>query len=269
MPTIEWDSISPGGVEYVDVEYRASAQSGDYSKSVLVYFAGERDPLRLEVSAHVRAPLVCSHTVLEWNVLSPEESPSTRISIANYSDSDWSDLAVDSSEAWLSAIVEPVSPLEVSPEAPPRQSWLIDIIGDLKHVSAGSANAHIAISALPANAETYTLPVKVIVASPIVMSRRAIFFDDVTLGQSSQETVTLSLRDPRSHQDLRLVEYEHNLGDELDVTVNHLSTSSIAVELQFNAAELGVTRGRIMLTVPGLSVEPVMLPVIAIVHEPR
>jgi hypothetical protein len=193
-------SIAPGATERFTVNYQAGGEPGDASQGVTLRFRESDAPtVHLQVRAAIRAPLTAFPKDVVLGDVGQGQPADGTFSVHNYSDRDWSGLAVQAAPPWLAVQVTPVPVDSEAIEAPgvvPRQLCRVTVSAN----TAGLAprgyleSLKLAADGLPAGVEPIVgeVPVELAVNAPVEASPSQVFFGRIAAGQPATEEVVLS-----------------------------------------------------------------------------
>jgi hypothetical protein len=244
--------IRAGTSESFSVSYTAPARVMDDRRQITVEMRGAGTPvIRVDIRARVRNIL----TVLPENLLLhglPGRGASGSFEAQNFDDSDWQDIAVTASPAWLTAQVVPLATAADAAKGGPRQAWRIAVAAAALPSGQTTAQGEIRVSAKGSSQELETLvPVTLHAPSAVACIPGELFFGTVAIGNASETQVTLrfsrAVEPPHPDQ----VVVADDLGEQL--TTEWVATEGPAWDLRavFRPATVGVLRGEVAITFKG------------------
>lgn len=191
--------IGPETQASVIVEYHASDEPTDQRQTILLSFREEGvEPIPLELSARVRAPLTASVKTICFDEAGMIDRPVRTVLLTNWTEDKWQSVELEGNAPWLRVKLREVPPNTVSLEDPaPLQAWKarIEVVSD--NLTPADANANCVLkfwgargSARP-SASVY---VSAFSEPPIVVEPKSLYFGKVSRDSRPSAQVRLRVR---------------------------------------------------------------------------
>jgi Protein of unknown function (DUF1573) len=203
----------PGEQFNLTVAYRSPDKNVNDVRRLQVRFQEPNAPkVDLIVKAMTREPLSLSPAVLRFPKIGRGVNVDAFVELENFGDEEFEHISVTSSAPWLSVSHVSATPIG---EHPPRQSWRLVLKAATTDLQSGTHEASVSVSLLPSSPPLATLPVELVVASPIEAVPSRLFLGEIDPNVPVKFSVLLHFAAgsaPSNESDLHLT---HNLGPEL------------------------------------------------------
>ncbi len=258
-------AILPGKAEEVEVRYSAPGNTMDDRRRVGVEFAEEETPMIwLEVRAHVRDPLTVSPPEVLFQRVGKGQPAEASLEIFNYTDHDVNTLTVTSFCPWLRTEIQVVQGTE-TPYAP-RQAWRVTVRAETNSLAYGRQQAQLEVKTAPGELPVKTVPVRLVLTSPVEAIPAQMFFGPVTSGVLANHKILLQFVSDASLEADSII-LKHDLGDQLKLGYSRVSPNHWELTATLLPAEPGkIVRGAIDVAFRGGNLPGLRIPVYAKVN---
>ncbi len=204
--------VAPGSEQVVTVSYQAGAVTQDDTRRVVMLFEEPVAPrIALVVKAKIREPITCLPRELDFTDIGKGRVSEGNFELQNFSDDDWSGVALESAADWLTIAATPLD-YEANDE-PPRQVWRVRVSADGSAMPTGSHKTKIVVTTEGSEGLVKEVPVRGNVISPVVAIPEQFFFGTVGVGEEVERIVTLRFTPDAIPANPETVTLDHNLGE--------------------------------------------------------
>jgi hypothetical protein len=206
--------IAPEETAEVEVTYKAPSSNKDDRHRVVVEFMEEGTPfVFLEITARVRESLCCFPERIEVPRVGRGQSVERTFEVHNYTDADFSLASLTSSTSWLTASAHSLGRRhEVNG---PRQVWQVGLLVNANGVAPGKHRAELEIRTNAPGSLRKSVPVEIVVSSPIDAIPGQMFLGSVLPGRPTEHRVLLHFTPECLPRDTREITLTHDMGEEL------------------------------------------------------